>query len=186
MMKQRKQGFTLAELLVVVAIIGILVTISIPIFTAQRRKAIIAVNKANIRSAKAAAAAKLYESEESLSAFEGQVKDNPYYFVYNISTGAIEKVLQGNNVSFNDTIQTKNGTISGTRTVNNWGREYRKMAKNGEICPKILVYLGNPAPDSIDHAAIQTAPYYIENEIGGGDQSNSNPFGPQPGSTNVS
>ena len=183
---RKKDGFTLGELLIVVAIIGILVAISIPVFTAQRRRAIIAVNKANIRSAKAAAAAKLYESEESLNAFEGQVKDNPYYFVYNVDTGTIEKTVQGNNVSFNDTIQTQNGTVSGTRTVNNWGREYRKMAKNGEICPKILVYLGNPEPDSIDHAAIQTAPYYIENEIGGGDQPNSNPFGPVPGSTNVS
>lgn len=44
----RKQGFTLAELLIVVAIIGVLVAVSVPIFTAQRRKAVDAVNKANI------------------------------------------------------------------------------------------------------------------------------------------
>ena len=53
-----KKGFTLAELLVVVAIVGILVAISIPVFTAQLSKARKATNLANLRAAKAAAVAK--------------------------------------------------------------------------------------------------------------------------------
>lgn len=40
-----KKGFTLAELLVVVAIVGILVAISIPVFTAQLSKARKATNQ---------------------------------------------------------------------------------------------------------------------------------------------
>ena len=58
MAKQRlvsKKGFTLAELLVVVAIIGILVSVSIPIFTAQLEKSREATDLANLRSAYAAA-----------------------------------------------------------------------------------------------------------------------------------
>ena len=51
MKKNNKKGFTLAELLIVVAIIAVLVAISIPIFTAQLEKAREATDLANIRSA---------------------------------------------------------------------------------------------------------------------------------------
>ena len=51
MKKLNKKGFTLAELLIVVAIIAVLVGISIPIFTAQLEKAREATDAANIRSA---------------------------------------------------------------------------------------------------------------------------------------
>lgn len=55
--KLNKKGFTLAELLVVVAIIGVLVAISIPIFTSQLEKAREATDAANIRAAYAEVAA---------------------------------------------------------------------------------------------------------------------------------
>ena len=53
--KLNKKGFTLAELLVVVAIIGVLVAISIPIFTSQLEKARDAVSVSNMRAAYAEA-----------------------------------------------------------------------------------------------------------------------------------
>ncbi|MDO4961277.1 MAG: prepilin-type N-terminal cleavage/methylation domain-containing protein [Eubacteriales bacterium] len=49
--KMNKKGFTLAELLIVVAIIAVLVAISIPIFTGQLEKAREATDAANIRAA---------------------------------------------------------------------------------------------------------------------------------------
>ncbi len=49
--KKNKKGFTLAELLIVVAIIAVLVAISIPIFTTQLEKAREATDLANIRAA---------------------------------------------------------------------------------------------------------------------------------------
>ncbi len=52
---RNKKGFTLAELLIVVAIIGVLVAISIPIFTSQLEKARDAVTLSNLRAAYAEA-----------------------------------------------------------------------------------------------------------------------------------
>lgn len=53
--KLNKKGFTLAELLVVVAIIAILVAVSIPIFTSKLNEAKKNTDLANVRAAKAAA-----------------------------------------------------------------------------------------------------------------------------------
>ena len=55
MKKMNKKGFTLAELLIVVAIIAVLVAIAIPVFTAQLEKSRDATSVANIRSAYAEA-----------------------------------------------------------------------------------------------------------------------------------
>ena len=50
----RDDGFTLAELLIVVAIIGVLVAISIPIFSSQLEKSRRAVDISNARSIRSA------------------------------------------------------------------------------------------------------------------------------------
>ena len=49
-MKKNTKGFTLPELLIVVAIIAVLVAISIPVFTSQLHKAIVAADWANVRA----------------------------------------------------------------------------------------------------------------------------------------
>ncbi len=84
-MIKEKKGFTLAELLIVVAIIGVLVAISIPIFTMQMRKARLATNQANARAAYAAAYAAMIEDPDG----DGFGNGNNAYcsFVYDLSTG---------------------------------------------------------------------------------------------------
>jgi len=48
---RNKKGFTLMEMLIVVAIIAILIAIAIPVFTNQLNKAKAATDQANVRSA---------------------------------------------------------------------------------------------------------------------------------------
>ena len=50
MKKMNKKGFTLAELLIIVAIIAVLVAIAIPVFTSQLKKAENATDLANVRA----------------------------------------------------------------------------------------------------------------------------------------
>ena len=50
MKKNNQKGFTLAELLIVVAIIAVLTAIAIPVFSSQLEKAKIATDKANVRA----------------------------------------------------------------------------------------------------------------------------------------
>ncbi len=96
MKRKLNKGFTLAELLIVVAIIGVLVAISIPIFTSQLRKARVAVNQANARAGEAAAYAAYLE--------------NPSYDIiaYDIRSG---KVAKSKSTS---TDKEKNLNINGT------------------------------------------------------------------------
>ncbi|MGI6057503.1 MAG: pilin [Bilifractor sp.] len=86
-MKKNKKGFTLAELLIVVAIIAVLVAISIPIFTAQLKKARLAANKANARAALSAAMAEFIDAPEEDKATTIADKDQHMYFRYDIATG---------------------------------------------------------------------------------------------------
>lgn len=70
MMKKRNQkGFTLMEMLIVVAIVAILVAISIPVFTSQLENAREATDAANVRAAKAIAVA-TYLSDGTTGSFK--------------------------------------------------------------------------------------------------------------------
>ena len=64
--RDTKYGFTLAELLTVVAVIGILVAVSIPIFTSQLKKTNEAVCQANRRALKGVLATMLITDEDNL------------------------------------------------------------------------------------------------------------------------
>ena len=63
-------GFTLAELLIVVAIIGVLVAIAIPIFTSQLERSREATDAANIRSHYAVVMAETLSTGQSVNGSE--------------------------------------------------------------------------------------------------------------------
>lgn len=85
-MKKNKKGFTLAELLIVVAIIGVLVAISIPIFNNQLKKARFATNVANARAAYAAAITQYIDDGMP-------VKKDWICYTYNVSIGKFDSSI---------------------------------------------------------------------------------------------
>ncbi|MBE5841660.1 MAG: prepilin-type N-terminal cleavage/methylation domain-containing protein [Butyrivibrio sp.] len=77
----RKDGFTLAELLIVVAIIAVLVAVSIPIFTSRLEKARESTDLANLRAAYAAGVADYLGNNYTTA---------PPDQYYNVQTGMLE------------------------------------------------------------------------------------------------
>ena len=108
-MKNNKKGFTLAELLIVVAIIAVLVAIAIPIFTNQLEKAKEATDQANIRD---------YYAEIATALVTGDL---------DYSTGDTMTVSGGKTVTVTTPLTTATGTFditvaAGTanQTVSQW------------------------------------------------------------------
>ena len=76
--KERK-GFTLAELLIVVAIIAVLAAVAIPVFTTQLEKSREATDVANVRSAYAECVTKyLTDATSAAVTVKAQQKDNSW------------------------------------------------------------------------------------------------------------
>lgn len=86
--KNSKKGFTLMEMLIVVAIIGVLVAISIPVFTSKLDDAKKAADDANMRTAKAVYAVYQLDASDTTS---GLGSGGPYYF--NASAGKFQDAI---------------------------------------------------------------------------------------------
>lgn len=73
---KNKKGFTLMEMLIVVAIIAILVAIAIPTFASSLNKARVATDEANIRAGYASVMADVLTNEGENSGETGQTPKN--------------------------------------------------------------------------------------------------------------
>ena len=116
-----KKGFTLAELLIVVAIIAVLVAIAIPVFTAQLEKSREATDIANVRSAYASVVAEYLTNNDSASAV---VSANQTQASWQGQAGTVMQMIDGVETPYSYTAKTTGSTYtisinaSGTLTIN--------------------------------------------------------------------
>ena len=96
--KLTKKGFTLAELLIVVAILAILVAVSIPIFTSRLENAKKSTDLANERAAKAAAVvAYMNDGLDVGATYNYDAKDGQIYLSATV-TGATTTVKEASKI----------------------------------------------------------------------------------------
>ena len=106
MKKRNNKGFTLAELLIVVAIIAVLVAIAIPVFNSQLQKSQLATDTANVRSAYAEAVATALAdgSMDDSGKITVSITDPSQYSKATVS-GNIITVTHSKNSSMTNTIE---------------------------------------------------------------------------------
>lgn len=104
MKKNNNKGFTLMEMLIVVAIIAVLVAIAIPVFTNQLEKSREATDAANIRSAYAEvmAAALTGAKQADVTGNNITVTGDEGAYTYSKHVAAVQKQKDWQNTSITD------------------------------------------------------------------------------------
>ena len=122
-MKKRTKGFTLVEIMIVVAIIGLLIAIALPNFMKARRKSIIRSAQASLRQVEGGYETYLLDGGTNANDFT-EVTDcvvpdyvkliapcpgaGTYYFTYsagsNLFTAVIDDIHDGNPFTSYDTV----------------------------------------------------------------------------------
>lgn len=137
MKKMNNKGFTLMEMLIVVAIIAVLVAIAIPVFTNQLEKAREATDAANIRSvyAEVMACALTNEGNDNKNGVKvTETKNgNQVTKTYEKNVDCTQKQTEWQNTTIAEIagLPTGKGTTDGTKvtadTLNGWTVKYDEV-----------------------------------------------------------
>lgn len=110
---RRKNGFTLIEMLIVVAIVAILIAVSIPLVGNSLERARVAVDQANERAAKGLAVTRYLVERETWLTSGAINRDNKlelyYYVIPESSQGVIGALVGGGGHGFDYGRSTKEG-----------------------------------------------------------------------------
>ena len=146
-MKKNKKGFTLAELLIGVAIIGVLVAISIPIFSSQLKKARFAVNQSDARSAMSAAITCFLETPDDVKETTTADRNQHMYFRYDTKTGQCTYVGWGNKspqdkngFTYEDfaNVGYSQGGGKGETDISKWNMDTKSKLSGGTMSNTVL------------------------------------------------
>mgnify|MGYP003574151447 CR=1 FL=1 len=105
------KGFTLIELMIVIAIIGILAAIAIPQFSAYRERSYDSAAQADLRNAATAQEAYYVDNERYASTRTNLI--GATYGLFTISKGVVLSVASANTFSYNMTAKHPSGHGSG-------------------------------------------------------------------------
>lgn len=152
------KGFTLAELLIVVAIISVLVGVSIPVFNSQLEKSREAVDIVNLRNAYSAGAL-TYMLEEEVDGEKLKEGDVVYYDIQNFVLTRSENIKGYGKGTAND-----GGTIyPGYNASVSVKDDYACVEiKDGNV---ITYFSGNPVKVVIDYTNRQSVANYIKTVV---------------------
>ena len=142
------KGFTLMEMLIVVAIIAVLVAIAIPTFTTSLNKARLATDQANIRSGYAAAMARVLTEQITTEGTNGNAGEETYFLM---SDGTVKTMdeLGGDKTNVYKTKGTLNdadGVIIAGYKFTEWEKgvevTYSFTGSNNKVTIKVGTHTG--------------------------------------------
>ena len=127
-MREEKGGFTIAELLIVVAIIAVLVAIAIPVFTSSLANAQAATDQANCRSYYGYCVTKNMNDKEAPDTMENSTIIAAYEGVqeYALQQGTLTVAKGTNDNTYTYTYTVKEGVD----TSHNWAQSFTALAKS--------------------------------------------------------
>lgn len=137
MHRKNRKGFTLSELLVVVAIIGILVAVSLPTFISTLKETRYETNIKNIRAGYTACLKEYLDYLDTVDTTDGSNASNTTVtYTYDTDTGEVTQNI-GSNVTWTDTVHLSSSN-NNNMNIATWTAAMLKTVSAGDDSEKTV------------------------------------------------